>query len=300
MGNSLELIFCYNRGCWRRIIVFFRHHCEGMFPSLESRLAYLNFQLVTPSPVLRPYIRSYWYIKPTNTLTTFHEEFMHPTGGYGVVFNLGDRVQLDGQPVAEPVFLDGANTISRKMGFSGQNKVIGIRFLEGGAYPFLGLPLNELRNEKSLLDALKEPSLLILQARLQETSGLPERIKLLEGWLLGRLAVGIERSPLIPASFRLIRKNGRSVSIPDLAEQLGIGQRQLERLYKSQVGMSPKQYLQLLRVDLARQVLRRGEENTTTAIGMNLGYYDQSHFIHEFQAVVGMTPYAYQRRKQED
>ncbi len=64
--------------------------------------------------------------------------------------------------------------------------------------------------------------------------------------------------------------------------------------------MSPKQYLRLLRVDSARQVLRRGEDKTTTTIGANLGFYDQSHFIREFQAVVGMTPYAYQKRKREE
>jgi len=76
---------------------------------------------------------------------------MHPRGGFGIVFNFGDPVYLDGRIIKEPIFLDSANTLSRKMGFFGQIDLIGIRFQEGGAYPFLGVPLHELRNEFTLL-----------------------------------------------------------------------------------------------------------------------------------------------------
>lgn len=271
-----------------------------MLQSPENQLAYLGFQLVTPSEVLRPYIRSFWYIRPKAPLPAYHEEYMHPTGGYGIGFNLGGKVQLDGQDVDDPVFLDGSNTVSRKMGFSGQNELIGIRFVEAGAYPFLGLPLSELQNGQAVLDAVKDKSLIELHSKLQESPSLADRIRLLEEWLIGRLSLGIEQHPLVPASVRMIREKGQALPIPQIAQELAVGQRQLERLFRSQVGMTPKQYVQLLRVESARQILRRGEETTTTTIGADLGYYDQSHFIREFSAVVGMTPYAYLKRKQKD
>lgn len=224
---------------------------------------------------------------------------MHPTGGYGIVFNLGDTLKLDAQAVSEPVFLDGANTISRKMGFFGQVEVLGVRFYEGGAYPFLGVPLNELQNERTLLDALNGSDLLRLQARVQETKSLSERIQLIEEWLIGRLSLGHERNTVIPASLAMLQNRGWLRPIPDLAHELAISQRQLERLYQVQVGMSLKQYAQLLRVEQARLGLKQLNGQTTTRLGADLGYYDQSHFIREFRAVIGMTPYAYLKRNRK-
>ena len=128
---------------------------------MSDPLAYLGFQLIPPGPLLRPYVRSYWYFRRAAPLTKFHEEFMHPGGGFGIVFNLGNMPYLDGQPLAEPIFLDGVNTVSRRMGFIGAVDQIGISFCVGGAYPFIGLPLAELRDETTaLLAALDRQSLI--------------------------------------------------------------------------------------------------------------------------------------------
>src|SRR5260221_299141 len=113
----------------------------------EAPLAYLGFQLIPPGPALRSYVRSYWYFRRETPLLAYQEEYMHPQGGFGIVFNFGDRLRLDGQALAEPIFLDGTNTVSRKMGFSGHIEQLGVSFCVGGAYPFLAVPLAELLNE---------------------------------------------------------------------------------------------------------------------------------------------------------
>lgn len=268
-----------------------------MPPAPESQLADLGFQLVTPGRLLRPYVQSYWHFQSETPLSAYREEYMHPRGGFGMVFNFGDPLRWEAQAIAEPIFLDGANTLSRRLGFLGRVELMGVRFHEGGAYPFLGVPLNELRNKTTLLDALAGPDLLRLQARLYEAKSLPARIDLLENWLIGRLALGKERDALIPASLALLRERAGQGPMPALAHDLAVSQRHLERLYQSQVGMSPKQYAQLLRVETARQALKQLNGQTTTRLAAELGFYDQSHFIREFSAVVGVTPYAYLKRK---
>jgi AraC-like DNA-binding protein len=267
-----------------------------MSTPLESQLAYLGFDLLTPSPALRPYVQSYWYFRRDTPLLTHHEEYMHPRGGFGMVFNFGASVYLDGQVIPDPLFLDGTTTRSRKMGFLGHVELLGIRFHEGGAYRVLGVPLADLRNQTWLLDVLDRPSLLRLHAQLHEAPALPARIQLLEAWLIGRLALGKAGNGVVPASLKLLRASGGQISMAQLAQECAISQRQLERLYQCQVGMSPKQYTQLLRVDRARLALKRMRQSSTTALSMELGFYDQPHFIREFSAVVGMTPYAYMKR----
>ncbi|MBZ0318918.1 MAG: helix-turn-helix domain-containing protein, partial [Anaerolineae bacterium] len=137
-----------------------------------------------------------------------------------------------------------------------------------------------------------------LTERMAEADSMTARIAILETWLIKRLARGMECDPLIPASLDVLRTSGGSLPIPILAESFAISQRHLERLYQRQVGMSPKKYAQLLRVETARLALKDMRLPTTTHLAVELGFYDQSHFIREFQAVIGMTPYRYLRRSQ--
>lgn len=277
-----------------------------MIQQPEVQLAYLGFQRIPPRSLLQPYVRSYWSFKSAAPLSGYREEFMHPTGGYGIVFNLGDSLRLDAQPITPPVFLDGANTVSRKMGFSGHVDLIGIRFYEGGAFPFLGIPLIELRDGLDVLSALDDGMLLSLHSRLYETQSLSARIAILEGWLIERLTLGIERSALIPESLARLRRqiatlgDGERFSpIATLANDLAISQRQLENLYRSQIGLTPLHYLRLQRVEAARLALK-GKPQSNTRLAADLGYYDQAHFIREFSAVVGITPFAYMKRKHRE
>lgn len=261
-------------------------------------IANLGFQLIPPSPPLRPYVRSYWVFERESPLLTPQAEFMHPRGGFGLAFNFGDALSLDAQPITEAVFLDGATTISRQMGFTGRVALLGVSFRVGGAYPFFGMPLAELTNETAALDALHHADLLQLSERMAEADSMTRRIAILETWLIKRLARGMECDPLIPASLDALRTSGGSLAIRTLAESFAISQRHLERLYQRQVGMSPKKYAQLLRVETARLALKDMHLPTTTDLAVELGFYDQSHFIREFQAVIGMTPYRYLRRSQ--
>lgn len=261
-------------------------------------IANLGFQLIPPSPSLRPYVRSYWVFRRDTPLLTPQAEYMHPRGGFGLAFNFGDGLALDSQPIPAPIFLDGATTISRQMGFVGRVELMGVSFRVGGAYPFFGMPLAELTNETAALDALNHADLLRLYERLAEIESMTGRIELLEVWLLNRLARGVERDPLIPASLEMLHTSGGGLAIPTLAESFAISQRHLERLYQRQVGMSPKKFAQLLRVETARLALKDLRLPTTTSLAAELGFYDQSHFIREFQAVIGMTPYRYLRRSQ--
>lgn len=259
-------------------------------------MANLGFQLLPPSPALAPYVRCYWHFYRPTPLVTLQEEYMHPQGGFGIVFNFGDAVHLDGQPLTEPVFLDGVTTVSRYMGFWGRVEQVGMSFHAGGAYPFLALPLGELQNTTDLLAALNGRQWIDLHQRLAEAPTLAAKIALLEGWLMGRLPLGKRRHPLIPSAIHCLRHAQGKLTIADLADHLAIGQRQLERLFHQQVGMTPKQYSQVLRVEAARLALKTADPIPLSSVAVDHGFYDQAHFIREFKAVVGMTPQRYKNR----
>jgi AraC-like DNA-binding protein len=275
-------------------LYFFDIFARPTLPTPDS----LGFQLLPASPDLRPYVRGFWAFRRDAPLPSAQDAYLNPQGGFGLLFNFGDALRVDGPAVTDPVLLDGATTVARRVSFAGRVEQVGIQFAAGGAHAILGLPLIDLQNRVALLDALAPPPLLALHARLQEAPGLAARKDLLEAWLASRLAQSKLPDKLVPAALALQRQSQGRLPIPELSRTLAISQRQLERRYQLHVGMTPKQYGQLIRVEAARRALKQPGRAAAAALAVTLGYYDQAHFIREFQTVVGLTPAAYVKRSQ--
>ena len=88
-----------------------------------------------------------------------------------------------------------------------------------------------------------------------------------------------------------------SVNIAQLAHDLGVDQRRLERIVRRDFGMTPKQVLRRARaLDMASHL--RGVADQDEAEALALRYYDQSHLIREFTAMFGMSPRQFTERPQ--
>ena len=81
-----------------------------------------------------------------------------------------------------------------------------------------------------------------------------------------------------------------SQSVPQMASTLGSSVRSLQRRFVRDLGMSPGRCLRIARFLRACNTLRAGPRASLTEIGFAHGYYDQSHFIGDFQDLAGMTP----------
>ena len=266
--------------------------------SAVTHLSYLGFQLFSPAPILKPYIRNYWLVARETPLVMPQEEFLHPEGGFGIIFNFGDNFAFDGQIIKKKYLLDGANSMSRRMQFHGKVYALGLRFHVAGAYPFLQMPLHKLVDEFLLLDTLELNYIDVLYDCLAQADDINSKIHLLDRWFIGQLLKNKnDLSPIIPPSLHQIHHKHGKKSLKTIADDLYISQRQMERIFKTQIGISPKQYGRLQRVGQARHLLKQAPDDSSVRVGNILGYYDQSHFIREFKAIVGMTPYQYQQRK---
>jgi AraC-like DNA-binding protein len=74
-----------------------------------------------------------------------------------------------------------------------------------------------------------------------------------------------------------------------VAAQVHLSERHARRLFLESTGKSMKQYLTLLRLDVAKQRLLNQEE-TISDIAYGVGFNDVRHFSTTFRAVVGVTP----------
>ena len=64
--------------------------------------------------------------------------------------------------------------------------------------------------------------------------------------------------------------------------------------FKLEVGMTPKRYCRIRRFQHALRLANRGCRIEWTDVALDCGYFDQAHFIHDFQRFAGLTPTAYQ------
>jgi AraC-like DNA-binding protein len=89
----------------------------------------------------------------------------------------------------------------------------------------------------------------------------------------------------------VIRSNGLA-KIPELAAQSFLSTRQFERKFLAFSGFSPKLFSRIIRFHSALNEYGN-KDKSLTEIAYECGYYDQSHFIHDFKAFSGEHPKTY-------
>ncbi|MDF3022316.1 MAG: DNA-binding protein AraC-type [Steroidobacteraceae bacterium] len=93
-----------------------------------------------------------------------------------------------------------------------------------------------------------------------------------------------------------IAENREIVSVEQVVERARLGKRTLQQLFNSYVGVGPKWVINRYRLHEAVERLQSGAQIDFTELAMELGYFDQAHFIRDFRKLVGCTPAAYTRR----
>lgn len=91
----------------------------------------------------------------------------------------------------------------------------------------------------------------------------------------------------------MIRSCG-CITIEKIAEETGYTSRYINKCFQSETGLSPKQFSKIIRFQAAVSALNEPVVHSLTEIANNLGYFDQSHFIHDFKQFTGFTPKKYQ------
>lgn len=101
---------------------------------------------------------------------------------------------------------------------------------------------------------------------------------------------GAELPPLVARAARLFSAD-LAVPIPvgEVAAQLGISPRQLERAFKRATGLSPSRYARKLRMAAARQIMLYTNDKVIE-VAHSVGYGDAQTFGKHYRAAFGKTP----------
>ncbi len=83
-------------------------------------------------------------------------------------------------------------------------------------------------------------------------------------------------------------------TVGEIADALGVSREHLARVFKSELKMTPKQFLRLCQMQYACRLLKE-TSLPTKEIGRRLGYDRVSNFSHAFKQMIGLPPGQFRR-----
>lgn len=253
----------------------------------------MNYQVYTPSPELQEFVKCFWTLEDGPVQDPVRQRVL-PDGCMEMIFHYGDLYKQyfeDGSFIVQPrSFVFGQITKYIEIAPTGVSGIISARFLPEGVLPFLPRPVAELENKAvSLIDLFGETGAL-LEQKVITAAGNPERIKIIEAFLLSRLTDPATIDSITRHCVNVIMESRGQVGVVELAGKLKINRRNMERKFMTIIGMSPKQLSRVVRLQATLKMLEQRQFTSLTSLAYENGYYDQAHFIKDFKEFTGMSP----------
>lgn len=238
----------------------------------------------TASPDLAFFIEHYWSVRWELRGRGPHVQETLPHPSVHIAFEPGRALVY------------GVVTGKFSVTLEGSGSVFGIKFRPGAFHPFLRAPVSTLTDRTAPLPELFGEAGDALARAMLATDDDRERIALAERFLRERNA---ERDPnvaLVSGIADGIVADRSITRVGDIVARVGIDTRTLQRLFRRYVGVSPKWVIRRYRLHEAAGRLDAGAPVDFARLALDLGYFDQAHFINDFRAIVGLSPAEYARR----
>jgi AraC-like DNA-binding protein len=180
------------------------------------------------------------------------------------------------------------------IGHHGVAGVAGIRLRPAAARAVVGCSAADVTNRFVDLEDVFG-STAILRERLAAARDDRARAALLASWLEARVRNGPARD--VDAAVTAITATGGRVNLVRVAVNAGISLRQLERRFLADVGVPPKTFARMVRLQAALRRITDGHPLADVAHAC--GYYDQPHMARDFNLLAQTSPAAWRQHAGE-
>ncbi len=243
---------------------------------------------IEPCAALKPYIRCFWGSRDIYTLEAGvgTENVVVPDTCMDVIFtvNYTDNSLSDlFCGIDDRAFSGGgANMVSQRL------SVFAVRFYAWSAVLFAEESMRTCRNFYGDAGGYFSWLARALGQRLWETTGIEERVQLAEGALFQRMDLRREEPVFMDAVAEILSRRG-ALRMDELARDIHVSGRHLQRVFQENMGVSPKTFASLVRYqNLWQDILTVPCRQIMDEVCL-LQYTDQAHLMREFKRYHGMT-----------
>ncbi len=243
---------------------------------------------ILPCDALKPFIRCFWGTpEPVSHSEIFSSKpsLVIPDTCMDIIFYLdytnnsinGSFCTIDENPYAS------SGTAASEL-----TSTFAIRFYAWTAVLFSDNSFAGSKNKIFLVDDYFSKLNKKLLPMLMSVSSLEQRAKIAEKYLLDQLDLCRVNNNLMNAIFEIINSKG-TMRISELAAKNAVSQKQMERIFNENTGISPKTFSSLVRYQLLwHEACFDPNFNILDAVE-KYGYTDQAHLLNEFKKRHSMT-----------
>lgn len=253
----------------------------------------LQVETARPHPLLAPYVH------------TFVQRDFRMQGGEAVepvVARLGMMLEFqfrdpywipsfsdDSENPCSPITVIGPISSRRvRLIVRGNVSALAVIFQPAGFHQLFGVPAAPLAERGTEGHAVLGPDVSRLHERLGNAASFVRRVRILNTFFLERLQRSSKRPSLLQGFQPLLEKR-QQAGVAQVARQLGMSTRQLERKSLEYFGLSP---IMLSRISRFQRALTLGSAQPISwlQVAHAAEYYDQMHMVRDFRAFAGGPP----------
>lgn len=249
---------------------------------------------IKPSKALETFVDYYWVFECSD-ISGIGEQFVYPQGSSELMFHYESpfsALSMDGHKINQTeCFLCNQRISSMRVSPAGKIGLISVYFKPYGASAFFDFPASELNEINLELGCVVGDKYKLLIDEIASAANYQNRIEIIEKYLLKSMTLRNEfEFVALGKAVDLIDMRFGMLSVDAVASASCMSGRQLDRLFAKRIGLSPKQFMRVRKMNFAVSLMKTKKQMSLTELALEAGYYDQSHFTNDFKDITGILP----------
>jgi AraC-like DNA-binding protein len=256
-----------------------------------------------PPQQLSPYVVCFWEGDFNLTQSPLLTQRVVPNGYVEIIIHVTARhcslFKGRGWSRSPAYAIVGLHTEPYVVKFAEHVQVFGIRLKPDGIFSLFRIPSSHFNATYEDMEGALGVEFRKFCNRLSEATTSETKVALASDFLVRSLQQNSIGLNYVNRAAEIIRNRSGAIVMDELADEVCISRRQLEREFSNKLGITPKQYIRLSRVNEVYRRLALQQELNLMDVSYHCGYADQAHFIREFKGFTGYAPTVFVKNRQE-
>lgn len=256
------------------------------------------YEEVEPEKGLLKVIKCFWKLEHDYREEFHCKEHLWARTNCELIFAFGHPYYLkteSGKEILPQNFVMGPFKKNLTLWSDGFTGFVAVRFQDWGVFPFSLKPISTLVDSILPAEEVFGHHVKELSDLMEKTESL-EKFQMLKEYFQAELAEKHNTNiSSIPIVSKIIEEKG-VITISRILREFDISPRQLQRIFKTEIGLSAKTFSRIIRFNQARKLIEKNPDISLSELTYEIGYSDQSHFANNFRELFDISPANFQDR----
>ncbi|MBV9987067.1 MAG: AraC family transcriptional regulator [Chitinophagaceae bacterium] len=259
------------------------------------------YREIQAGKTLEKVIKCFWMLQHDYREEQHTHEHLWADANGELIFSFGEPYYLktaSGKQVLPRNFVIGPFKKELRLYSDGFTGFVAVRFKAWGIYPFAREPMTTLVNNIADAETVFGDSIKRISRQMADKKP-EEKISLLQGYFeLALSETDRKKMASMPIAMKIMEQKGVA-RIADIIKEFRVNARQLERIFKTETGLSAKVFARIIRFNHAKNLIQKNCDISLAQLTYETGYSDQAHFSRNFREMFDISPGEFKRQMGE-